>query len=284
MSSLEDIGQLFARRHPHDAARVLETMEPASAAGWLGDVPPDVAARVARRLSPLVGRESLKALPPEKRAQILAEFLPHLGAAVLRRLPEAERAKSLQQMSAEKRRGLELILNYPEGTVGSLMNPSYLALPDDLSIGEAIKRIQRETDDFSFYVFVVNRGQVLVGVVSIRDLLAQPLDKPLSAVMRALNFRLSALTDYRSVLSNPDLRRFNALPVTSEDGHYLGAVTEETLTELADEEAAVGRETGGSAGAALGELYRVGLFGLLHSIEPPPERKTAAGDKTEEGT
>jgi hypothetical protein len=102
--------------------------------------------------------------------------------------------------------------------------------------------------------------------------------------MRDLTFRLSALTDYRSVLNNPDLRRYNALPVTTEDGHYLGAVTEETLTELADEEAAAGRETGGSAGAALGELYRVGLFGMLHSIEAPVERKPATGNKAEEAT
>lgn len=283
MSSLEDISQLFARRHPQDAARLLESLEPASAAGWMGQVPPAVAARVARRLSPLAGRECFKSLTAEQRAHVLAEFLPHLGAAVLRRLPEAERVKSLQSMPLEKRRGLELVLHYPEGTVGALMDPSYLALPEDMSIGEATKRIQRDTDDFSFYVFVVNRSQVLVGVVSIRDLLAQPIDKPLSAVMRDLSFRLSALTDYRSVLNNPDLRRYNALPVTSEDGHYLGAVTEETLTELADEEAAAGRETGGSAGAALGELYRVGLFGLLHSIEPPVERKTTVGDKTEEG-
>lgn len=280
MSSLEDIGQLFARRHPHDAARLLESLEPESAAGWLGQIPPDIAARVARRLSPVAGRDNFKALEPKERALILAEFPPHLGAAVLRRLPEAERIKSLQLMPQEKRRGLELVLHYPEGTVGSLMDPSYLALPDDLTIGEATKRIQRESDDFSFYVFVISRAQMLIGVLSIRDLLAQPLDKPITAVMRDLSFRLSALTDYRSVLNNPDLRRYNALPVTTEDGHYLGAVTEEALTELADEEAATGRDTGGSAGAALGELYRVGLFGLLHSIETPVEKTKAAPDNT----
>jgi magnesium transporter len=279
MSSLEDIGELFARRHPHEAARLLETLEPASAAGWLSEVPPEIAARVARRLAPLAGRESLKALSPKTRAEILAEFPAHLGAVVLRRLSETDRLNSLQLMPTDKRRGLELVLHYPEGTVGALMDPSYLVLPDDLAIGEAIKRIRRDSDDFSFYVFVINRNQILSGVISIRDLLGQPLDKPVTSVMRDLSFRLSALSDYRSVLGNPDLRRYNVLPVTSEDGLYLGAVTEETLTELADEEAEAGRETGGSAGAALGELYRVGLFGLLHSIESPAGRKTSSGDK-----
>ncbi len=279
MSSLEDIGQLFARRHPHEAASLLETLEPASAARWLTDAPPDVAARVARRLAPVPGRECLKSLTPKARAEILAEFPAHLGAVVLRRLPEADRLNSLQQMPSDKRRGLELVLHYPEGTVGALMDPSYLALPDDLNIGEATKRIQRDSDDFSYYVYVISRNQMLTGVVSIRDLLGQPIDKPVTSVMRELNFRLSALTDYRSVLGNPDLRRYNVLPVTSEDGHYLGAVTEETLTDLADEEAEAGRETGGSAGAALGELYRVGLFGLLHSIESPAGKKTGLGDK-----
>jgi magnesium transporter len=280
MSSLNQISQLYARRHPHDVARALEALEPASVALWLAEVEPEVAAKVARRFSPILGRESMKALTAEKRAQILAEFPPHLGASLLRRLGEVERQRSLQFMPPARRQALEVLLHFPEGTTGALMNPDYLALPDDMRIGEAIKRIQKETDDFSFYVFVINRAHILLGVISIRDLLGQPIDKPLSAVMRTLEFRLSALTDYRSVLSNPDLRRFNALPVTSEDGHYLGAVTEETVTELADEEAAAGQESGGSAGAALGELYRVGLFGLLHSVETTPARKTA-GNKEE---
>ncbi|MEW6307369.1 MAG: CBS domain-containing protein, partial [Verrucomicrobiota bacterium] len=230
-------------------------------------------AAAVRAMDPVSCRDCLRALPDELRAGVFSELPLQEASTALRRLPPDARQPVLERLPLEKRRPLELLLSFPEGTAGALMDPGYLALPDDLTVAEALARIKAHAGEFVFFVYVINRQQVLVGAVSLRELLMHPESKRLSLVMQAVDVRLSALTDYRTILDMPDLKLYNALPVVNDAGVFLGAVKEESVAHLENGEGEMTeRDSAHSAGAALGELFRLGLFGLVHSVEPPASK------------
>ena len=49
------------------------------------------------------------------------------------------------------------LLRYHEDTAGALMDPRTIALPEDVKVNEARKRVQREPHDLQYYVYVVDR-------------------------------------------------------------------------------------------------------------------------------
>ncbi|MCI3279917.1 hypothetical protein L5470_02790 [Synechococcus sp. PCC 6717] len=75
----------------------------------------------------------LEALEADQRVRLFEE----LPAKVTKRL--------LSQLSPESRQAVNLLLGYPEGTVGRRMNLRYLALRDTITVGEAIATIRNSS-------------------------------------------------------------------------------------------------------------------------------------------
>ena len=107
------------------------------------------------------------------------------------------------------------------------MSTEFFCLPDETTVQQAIDALQQASDvEMVFYVYVVDRHNHLVGVLSLRQLLMVPPSRRLKEIM---------VTDVISVRTNKDqeeaaqlVERYNilALPVLDrleEDGrtYYL---------------------------------------------------------------
>ena len=73
----------------------------------------------------------------------------------------------------------------PEGDRGRHWRPrSFRALSEDATAQEAIRRLQQATDaEMVFYIYVTDKDDRLVGVLSLRQLLTVPPATPLKNIM-----------------------------------------------------------------------------------------------------
>src|SRR5262249_61746521 len=71
------------------------------------------------------------------------------------------------------RRDIATLVSYPENTAGGLMTTDYAWLPANISVTEALDRLRLQAPDREtiYYVFVLDEGRKLLGVVSLRELI-----------------------------------------------------------------------------------------------------------------
>lgn len=112
------------------------------------------------------------------------------------------------------------------------LRTDHVELPCDLTVGGALADIRRRgPGDNPVYFYVVDADRRLVGVLPIRALLTQPLDRPLGEIMRPRVVSLPASFTVLDACEFFVLHRYLALPVVDRDQHLLGVVDVALLTD-----------------------------------------------------
>ncbi|MGI6643444.1 MAG: CBS domain-containing protein [Bacillota bacterium] len=107
--------------------------------------------------------------------------------------------KLLNLLSPEDLREARQLLGYPEGSVGRLMTPDYVAVRPNWTVEEAMQHIRKKGRDMETInvVYVTDKAWHLIGVVSLRQLvLAKPSDL-VSSTMTTPAVSLSAFCRWR---------------------------------------------------------------------------------------
>ena len=131
------------------------------------------------------------------------------------------------------------LLVYPEDTAGSIMTTEYVALNENVTAEEAINILREKAPSAEtvYYVYVVDDDDVLVGVMSLRDLIVTPPNWTIGHIMHT---RVKSVTDYTdqeevaSLVSRYDIM---AVPVTDEEMHLVGIITVDDILDVIEEEA-----------------------------------------------
>lgn len=278
METEQLFAQAFLAAHPEDAAPLLERLSPQEAAALLEDTPPQVAAAVLRRMAPFSGATCLANIAAESLEPILSMLPLDIAAGLLRRLNHSVQEQLLAQAAPEVAAPLRLLLQYPEGSAGALMDPRAFALPEDLAVSEALERVRQTPQHVLYYLYVVNREHTLVGVLNLRELMLASPTALLADVMRQSVARISARADRVIIVAHSAWRDVHALPVIDDAGVFLGTLRYETLRRL-ENESATNRQTQNAVATLLtvGELYWTGLShmlaGLASALTPPAARQ-----------
>src|SRR5271154_2393014 len=139
----------------------------------------------------------LLALAPGERRLFLRLLAPDDAADLIQEAPKSARAELLALMDEATRTETNALLAYREDVAGGLMNPRFARLRPDASIEEAITYLRQQLDHVEtiYYAYALDDQQRLVGVVSLKDLVAAAPPKKVSDVMR---------TDVHKVRENAD--------------------------------------------------------------------------------
>jgi magnesium transporter len=162
----------------------------------------------------------------------LSRLRPAFVQDILALLSAESRAKALAAAPDELSRQWQRNALYEQGTIGRMMEPVIGAYGPDETVGDTIESL-RELVKMAFitYIYVLDRSERLLGIVTMRDLLFSEHDRKLSEVMLKDPFALKAempLSDaMRSVLD----RHFPVYPVVDVDGHLRGLVRGQTMFE-----------------------------------------------------
>ena len=116
------------------------------------------------------------------------------------------------------------------------MTTEFVALPKDLTVGEALARLREmaETPNMIYYLYVVESEDSwkLVGVVTLRNLILADPNARLEEVMRREFQAARPDEPAREVAQRIAEYNLLALPVVDEEGDILGIVTVDDAMEI----------------------------------------------------
>ena len=284
MSLVADLAHAFLEEHPADAARVLERMPVDRRVAVVREAG-DRAAPALGQALPAATAETLAGLTAEEAAPVFAHLDVDTLIAALRRLPQGEADRLLGGLPPQRRDALGRVLRVPEGTAAALVDPTVLALPDDVSVAEARVRLRREAKGLLHYIYVVDRRRTLVGVLDISELMRARSRDPIRSVMHEGVVHVPAWMPAATVRAHPGWRSFHAMPVTDEHGCLIGAIRYQTIRRL--EMAADGGEAAQDMSptvSALAEMFHLSIAGFVEGISTAasprraPARPAPVGD------
>ena len=193
--------------------------------------PEFVAERIARR-APLEAAELLESYPLEVGVAALEKLNPGVRRSVIQAMPEERRANVLSAARTDLQATWRRNLEYPENTIGSLMDAPIGVLHPETTIGEAIDELHGFVKRaFITYLYVTDDAGRLVGVVVMREMLLGDRAQRLEEIMLRDPFFLTpemSLTDAMRAVLN---RHFPVYPVCELDGRLIGLVRGQTMFE-----------------------------------------------------
>jgi magnesium transporter len=187
-------------------------------------------------------------LPPDDAADLIQILAPENRAAVLAFLDEPTRQEVLG------------LLAYAEDQAGGLMNPRYARLRPEMSVAEAhsyLRRYAREHRRSTYYAYVLDDQQRLLGTVSFHDLFAAEPDDRIGTIMRTKVVTVTEDQDQQAVSRVFATHRFLALPVVTADGRMKGVVTVDDIVDVVQEGATEDMQKVGGMAALAGPYLSV---------------------------
>ncbi|OGD15569.1 magnesium transporter [Candidatus Atribacteria bacterium RBG_19FT_COMBO_35_14] len=180
----------------------------------------------------------MDALGKEKASDILEEMDTDEAADFLGEITPRESRELLDLMPKEEAKEIEELLKYKENTAGSIMNNEFVALPEDLTAEEAINKIRELSPEAEmiYYIYIVDKREKLIGVISLRDLIMANPKAKISKIVEE---------DVVSVLDTEDQETaariiadydFLAIPVINRNGTLLGIITVDDIIDVLQEE------------------------------------------------
>jgi magnesium transporter len=122
---------------------------------------------------------------------------------------------------------------YPEGTIGRLMEAPLAVFSPGMSVGDAIEALRPLVRSaFVTYVYVVDGGGRLAGLVTMRDLLFNDREASLADVMLADPFALTPELPVPDAMKLTVNRHYPQYPVRDAEGRLVGLVRGAALFEL----------------------------------------------------
>lgn len=190
-----------------------------------------LATEVAQR-APFEAFQSLENAPDAEIARILAGANPAHAVAILWQFPEERRANILGAAPPDHREQWLRNHEYPEGTIGRLMDRPIAIFPPELSVRETIEQLRELVKKaFITYGYIVDPSGRLLGVLVFRELLFATPEQPLSEIMLANPFWLRPEMPVTDAMREVLVRHYPVYPVCDSAGKLLGVVRGQSLFE-----------------------------------------------------
>ncbi|MBA2278686.1 MAG: magnesium transporter [Chloroflexia bacterium] len=227
----ETLAVLLSRLDDRDAARILTRMSAAQAADILEEIDPDDATDIFAEV---------EQANPTAAGTILVEMEP-------------DEAAEIRDLMA-----------YEGDTAGGIMTPAFVAVFPDLRADETVRALRQVAEEAETinYVYVVDRDERLIGVLSLHNLVLSRPDRPVADLMTTDIVSVPVDADQEFAARLLTERNLLALPVVDADGRLIGIITQDDVADILEEEATEDIERlGGSQ--PLDTPYRTASVALL---------------------
>src|ERR1700736_4773804 len=176
--------ELFKEWPPADVADVILDLPEDERVIIFRVLPAALAADVFEYLDVETQQELLHAMAHEQVVAILNEMSPDDRTALLEELPSEAARQLIRLLTPEERRVAQSLLGYPEGSVGRLMTPDFIAVHEDWTVQQVLDFVREYGHDSETLnvLYVVDERNHLIDDVRIREFLLRPLTAKVSEI------------------------------------------------------------------------------------------------------
>lgn len=182
--------------------------------------------------------EILKGFSENKQKKIIEEMSSDEITDLIGTLDEEESKDVLGKMTEENREEVCQLLSYDPDTAGGIMATEFISIRENKSVKDTLKYLQKEAPDAetSYYLYVVDKKDILKGVVSLRDIVCSSFDTKILEITNTKVISVQYDMDQEEVASKFEKYGFLTIPVVDEKNKMLGIVTVDDIMEILREE------------------------------------------------
>lgn len=235
----EKLKVLLDAVRPADLAELLERLSETDQVRAMQVLDLRRAALVLKRARTALAGWLMEQLPVERAADLLDALTVDDRARVLDAIPPERRDQILPEMEKKQADEVRQALSWPRHTAGRLLQTHVVRVAPETTVGQALARIREvnlqveKVND----VYVVDDKNVLVGIASLRDLVCNDPDAPLSKVMVRDVIVARPNDDQELVARLISKYDFLSIPVVDDRGAFLGVCTVDDIVDVLRHEA-----------------------------------------------
>lgn len=228
------IREIFADFHPRDIFILCENLEPQENAQIIMALGRPLGIDFFEEFEVDQQREIFKYFPKEWMGRVLDEMASDERADFIKALPKERADEILPLVAQAERNDIKKLIQYKEGTAGSILTTEYAFISKDITVKEAIERLKLQAFDREtiYYIYVVDQNRHLLGFISLKDLLISPAGQLVKDVMHTHVISSLVSEDKELVakkLSDYDLL---AIPIVDKENKLIGIVTVDDVVDV----------------------------------------------------
>lgn len=210
-----DIADILIGLGTNERISVLKSLDTASAARTLQELPMKVRVQSAD----LIAQEHL--------VNILNEMAIDEAVDLLSELPKRKIHAILARLPLDKASQMNELLKHSENVAGAIMNTEYISAKALETAGAVLERVKTEAKkkESIYYVYVVDDGNSIAGVLTLRQLLTVQPDRPVGEFMRRRVTRVKVETNVKDVAELFLKYDFRVIPVVDKQNKLQGTIT-----------------------------------------------------------
>ncbi|WP_051305520.1 magnesium transporter [Desulfogranum mediterraneum] len=238
--AVENIRKLLVKTHPADIAWVFRSLsftEQKDIFEILAQT--DQVADFLSELDESIMVDLVEGLSAQFMANVVTEMASDDAADLLEALPNETAVEIRTHMELKDRYEVEELLKYDPATAGGIMSPDFMYLDEDLTVEEAIVKVQKRSEEkeMVFYLYITHGDGQLTGVLSLRELLLHPMHRKLKNIMNTNVVSVTTDTDQDEVAHIVSQYNMLAVPVVDAAYTMVGIVTVDDVIDVLREEA-----------------------------------------------
>ena len=233
---IERLGEL----HAADIAEIFDQLDFDEVKYLYGLLQEEIAADVLLELNEDNREQLLASLSTKEIAEQIDNMDSDDAADVINELPENIQDEVLSQIEdIEQASDIADLLNYEEGTAGSLMAKELVSVYAHESVNACIDEIRKQTDnvDVMYAVYVVDEKDRLIGMLSLKKLLISHPSARAEEIYDSEIISVKTSTPTQEVADIMEKYDLVVLPVVDTLGRLVGRITIDDIVDVIREEA-----------------------------------------------
>ena len=225
--------------NPADIASVMDGLEDEESLKLFRILPKSLVADVFPLMDDETQQFIIMSLSTREASNIIDNLMSDDAAEVLEEMPANVVKRLLANTSRETRHDVNMLLQYPEDSAGSVMTVEFMDLKARMTVKQAITRIRRiGLDSETINIcYVLDETRRLLGTVALRYLLIQPNDALIGDIMNENVISINTTTDQEEAAWLFQKYDFTAMPVVDHEDRLVGIITIDDIVDILQEEA-----------------------------------------------
>ncbi len=236
----DHLGKLIGKTHPADMAWLFRHLTENERTAVFDIISKsELVGEFLSELDDSLVIELVKELSPQYMAEILSNMPSDDAVDLLEIFPEDLADDIREHMAKKDREEVDELLQYHPESAGGLMSPDFMFLDEELTTGDAIKFVQKRSEEkeMVFYLYITHGKRRLSGVISLRELLMHPEERQLKKIMNSNVISVTTDTDQGEVAHVVSQYNILAVPVVDSNYNLVGIVTVDDIIDVIREEA-----------------------------------------------
>ncbi len=238
-SRFDDLRVLLSEGHPSDLADIVNHIGEGDKAALFRLIPRELSPEVLSRVKDSTLTALLAGLDDEEISSAVDQLRTDDAADIVAQLSEDDANRVMDLMEDEGKESLQTLLTYPEESAGGLMESEFVAVHENVTVGEAVHELRLRARDVEQVrnVYAIDREGRLVGILELWRLTISPDDHRVEPLIDREFYSVPVDMDQEQVASLAMRYDLVEVPVVDAAGILVGRITLDDVLDVVEEEA-----------------------------------------------